>query len=488
MILKDILRLENEKIGAGQAAIDFIQSIDNNTVFVICGQQAGLFGGPLYTFYKAMHTVRLSSILSSITSRKVIPMFWVASDDHDFREINHLGLQKDDGNISTIDYTPIEYKNGSPAGEIVLDDGICDAINSLAKHRLPDNKSEQYIDIIKKVWKPGRNWVDAFSEQMSKIFSQYGLVMFNPRWGKIKELCRDIMIAELNDPLASSTLINEEADKFETSKKRRKALRKPEGSTNLFFEYEGVRYPLFYNKNVFSAGESTFSKDEILNIINSSPDRFSPGAVLRPICQDAMLPVAATISGQSERLYLEQINPVYQLFNVTRSIPWPRASFTIIDRRTMRNSEKEKVPLEKMFSDLDHIRLELAKNTFPDNIKNKLDVIENTIDNDFNYLAEKIGSINPTLVKSIIKDKGKILHIIKGIKDRAIREHKNLLQIAENRFVSVSYFLMPDNGPQERWFGIDVLLSILDGTGFDELLKLTSPEEEYHRIIIPEKN
>ena len=117
----------------------------------------------------------------------------------------------------------------------------------------------------------------------------------------------------------------------------------------------------------------------------------------------------------------------------------------------MRISEKEQIALEKMFSDLNHIRLELARKTFPADIKDKLDTIEKTIDNDFNSLAENIGSLDPTLVKSIIKDKGKVLH------------------------------------HQERWFGTDAVISILDGKGFDELLKLTSPEEEYHRIVLPEK-
>ena len=222
--------------------------------------------------------------------------------------------------------------------------------------------------------------------------------------------------------------------------------------------------------------------------MNSTPDRFSPGAVLRPICQDAILPVAAIISGPSEILYLEQIKPAYQLFNITRSIPWPRASFTIIDHRTMRVSEKEKLPLEKMFSDPDHIRLELAKDTFPFDIKNKLDVIENKMDSDFNYLAEKIGSINPSLIESIKKDKGRILHIMKGIEDRALRAHKSSIQITEKRFAAVSHFLMPENGLQERYFGFDLLFSISDKKGFDELINLTSPEEEYHRIVVPEKN
>lgn len=374
--LKDILQRENKCIGAGKAVIDSIRMIDNDTVFVICGQQAGLFGGPLYTLYKAMHTVRLSSILSGHTGRKVIPLFWVASDDHDFQEVKSLGIRTNNGCKIRVEYTPKGYINGSPIGEIIIDDGIFEAIDTLAQHSIPGDESERYIHIIRTAWQPGRSWSDAFTIQMSKIFSQYGLVMLNPRWKGVKELFKNIMTAELSDPLASSMLVNKEADKFKTSKERKKAIRKPVNSTNLFFEIDGIRNPLLVDKNLFRAGESTFSKEELLSFIHSTPDRFSPGAVLRPICQDALLPAVATISGPGERLYLEQINPVYKLFNVDRSIPWSRASFTIIDRRTIRISKKEQIPLEKMFLDMNRIRLEHARDTFPVTIKDKLDAIE----------------------------------------------------------------------------------------------------------------
>ncbi len=484
--LKDILIEGNKRIGAGQKAVESIQSIDNDTVFVVSGQQAGLFGGPLYTLYKAMHTVWLASILSHHTGRKVMPLFWVVSDDHDFQEVKSLGVRTNDGLPKRIEYTPVDYKDGSPVGSIIIDDGIFQSIDSLAKYCTPGEATNRYIDIISSAWQPGKAWSEAFSAQISNIFIEYGIIIFNPQWNNIKALFRDIMIAELSEPLATSTLVNEAAGRLETPKQRRRAIRKPAGATNLFLEQEGVRCPIIYGKKTFRAGNSKFSKEELLDLVHSSPERFSPGAVLRPICQDSILPVVAMISGPGERLYLKQIDPVYKHFNINRSIAWPRASFTIIDRRTMRTSEKEKVSLDKLFSDVNHIRLELARNTFPSEIKNKLESLESAGDRGFDSLAESIGSLDPTLVASIIKDKGKVLHIIREIKKRAVRAHKKTLDISENRLRSASYFLMPDGGAQERWFGTDAVISIFEGSGFDELLKLTSPGEERHRIVFPE--
>jgi|GEM_PF-4164809 bacillithiol synthase len=484
--IKEILLSQNSCIDAGDAALEAIESIDSNTAFVICGQQAGLFGGPLYTLYKAMHAVRLSSVLSELSGKRIVPLFWIASDDHDFEEVASLGIRTNDGSVLRLSYTPKYYQEGAPVGDIVIDDGISDAIDMLEDHIGPGDFSAHYMSIIKSSWQPGVKWADAFAKQISALFREHGLVIFDPRGDGAKTLFREIMTAELNDPAASSSMVNAEADKYKTSKERKRAIRKPEDSTNLFYESGGVRHGLFFANGRFSAGNEVFSKDEMLGIIASAPERFSPGAALRPVCQDFVFPAAALISGPGERFYLKQIEPVYSHFNVSRSIPWPRASFTLIDQKTVRISDKEQIPLEKMFQDPDSIRAEHARNTFPPNMKNNLDKLEQTIDDDLNTIADQVGTIDPTLIKSIQKEKGKILHTINGIRTRAVRAHKSKTELSENRYVSSSYFLAPDGGPQERWFGIDAVISLFRDRGFDELLELTSPDEGSHRIIVPD--
>ena len=484
--VKDILRSQNRSIGAGDAALNAIENIGTDTAYVICGQQAGLFGGPLYTLYKAMHAVRLSSVLSERSGKQIVPLFWIASDDHDFEEVGSLGIRTDEGSAQRVEYTPEQYLKGAPVGDIVIDGGISGAVEMLEKHIVPGDFSGRYISIIKSSWQPGVKWADAFAKQISALFSEYGIVMFDPRGDGAKALLREIMTAELNDPAASSGIINAEAEKYETSKERKRAIRKPEGSTNLFYESGGVRYALFFYGSRFRAGDEAFSKDEMLEMIESAPERFSPGAALRPVCQDFVFPAAALISGPGERFYLKQIEPVYRQFNVSRSIPWPRASFTLIDQKTVRISEKEHIPLEKMFQDTDSIRAEHARSTFPQEMKDTLDALELTIDNKLDTIADQIGTIDSTLINSIQKEKGKILHTINGIRTRAVRAHKSKTELSENRYISSSCFLAPDGGPQERWFGIDAVTSLLRDRGFDELLELTSPGEGSHRIIMPD--
>jgi bacillithiol synthase len=483
-VLKTILERENTRTGAGEKALESIRSIDVDTLFIVAGQQAGLFGGPLYTMYKAIHVIRLSARLSEALSRNVVPVFWIASDDHDLDEVKSLGLRTPDGSPFRVEYTPAAVTPGIPVGEIVLVDSIAVAIETLAARMTPGERADTYLGIIRSAWQPGIKWSDAFARQMAALFSSWGLVLLDPRWKGIKPLFSGIMSRELEDPLASSKLVNEEADRAGSSAARRKALRKPENSTNLFFETDdGVRNPVLWQNETFSAGQSRFSKAELLSLLESAPERFSPGAALRPVCQDFLLPAAALIAGPGERIYLEQIAPLYTYFKVNRSIIWPRASFTLLDKKSLRTAEKEKVSLDIFFRGADRIKTELAKKSFPPELKLALDTLSQTTTEGFDRVAAQIRSLDPSLVEMVEKEKGKALHIIEGISDRALRAHKSDSSLAETRTRSAAYFLSPQGGAQERWFGMDAIYPALGEDGLKEMMERTSPGEEKHRVV-----
>ena len=480
--LKAILSAENRRIGSGQATLDAIGHIGTDTVFVVCGQQAGLFGGPLYTLYKAMHAVKLARLLTDRTDRTVLPLFWIASDDHDFNEVSTLGTRAGDGMVS---HVPANYREGMPVGDIMLDNGVTDALDSLSELAAGGPDFESYFRLLRESWQPGILWTDAFARQFAGLFADRGLIMFDPRWQGAKALFRDIFKTELVDPLASSALVNEEAEAFENAKLKKKALRRPDGGTNLFHEKDGIRRLVYTDPAGFRAGDRTYTRDELIRKVDSESERFSPAAALRPVCQDAVFPTAALIAGPGERVYLGQLDRVYKLFGVERSIPWPRASFTIIDRKTLRTADKEGIAPAELFADIDHIRNLVARESFPPKLEETFAAAETALDGHFDNLAAVVGSIDPTLTDAVRKEKGKVLHSVEALRQRTLRSHKARLTVSEKRLASASSFLLPGGEPQERRYGIDAVLSVLAGEGFGDLLAMTSPGENRHRIIVP---
>ena len=477
-----ILAREHSRLGAGALAMSAISSIGNDTVFVIAGQQAGLFGGPLYSLYKAMHAVSLAKRLADSTGLNVLPVFWIASDDHDFEEVASHTVLSRQGDVSTISYRPDTLIDFQPVGDIILDSGIETVINDFQEALPPGDIGDKYLALIRSAWQVGVSWSEAFSRQFLGLFQKHGLILFDPRWDGAKALLTGIYQQELADPLKSSALVNEQADILEKSTGKR-GLRKPQDSTNLFLETAGVRQALHFADGSFLAGDSTLEKTDLDAILEKEPKRLSPGAALRPVCQDSLFPTVALIGGPGERLYLSQLAPLYEHFAVAASTVWPRASFSVIDKKSTRNAEKESIALCDLFTNYEKLMASLAKGSFPADAANAFEALESSIVEGYDRIATQIGNIDQSLSGAADKEKGRALHSVGKLKERAVRAHKASLDLSEKRLRAITSFLMPDGAPQERRLGVDAILQALAGEGFAALIELCSPGEESHRIV-----
>jgi len=481
--LADILEREHARLGADSRTMARIAGMREECIAVVCGQQAGLFGGPLYTLYKAMHAVRLSERLSHDTGRTVTPVFWVATDDHDFGEVSSLGLKTPDGTTARVEYRPDGYREGMPVGDIMLDEGVSVAVETLARHLPPGGDGEAYSALIRDMWRPGRSWADAFAAQILRIFGDAGLVLVDPRWNGIKTFFSPVMAAEIREPWASTALINDGADEFESARLRKRALRKPEHATNLFLDVDGIRQAVYFENGVFQAGEVSLGRDELSLLLDSEPGRFSPAAALRPVCQDAMIPVAALIGGPGERLYLSQVARLYSHFGVDGSLVWPRASFTVVEPRIARIAEKEGIPPARLFDDPGHLHTMLAESSLPKGFTAAMDTLRRSVEAGFAAIGREIESIDPTLGAAVAKERGRVMHTLDGVSGRAVKAQKASLDVSGRRLATASYLLRPGGVQQERWFGADAILPLIGREGFARLCSLTSPGEERHRIV-----
>ena len=482
--LRKVLREGNTRIGASPEALARIEAMTAHTVFVVAGQQAGLFGGPLYTIYKALHAARLAERLAETTERDVIPVFWIASDDHDFDEVSHLGIRTPSGNAATVTCRPETYRDGMPVGDIVLDSTVSEAVENMLSSMPGGDRRDWYADLLRKTWKPDVLWTDSFAREIASLTGEMGLVMLDPRWHGFKELCVPVMMREIDEPLVSTALINAAADAFDSAGEKRKGLRKNDTTTNLFIEIDGFRTPLRYENGAFKALDNIYDANDIAGMLSTEAELFSPAAGLRPVCQDSVMPVSAMIAGPGERRYLSQLKDVYSRFDVEPSIVWPRSSFTLVERKIGRTAEKEGIPLQMMFEPLDQLTAKHAADSFPPDASSAFDSLRAVLLEKMALLTVPLEAIDPTLIPATEKEQGRILHILSGLQEKAMRSHKRTVSISCERFASASGLLRPNGMPQERWFGVDLLLSLTGHEGITGFAALTSPGEELHRLFI----
>ena len=285
---------------------------DKKTLTIITGQQLGILGGPLYTFYKIITTIKLSEYLSErYDDYKFVPVFWLEGDDHDFNEVRSIKVFNDANNLLTIGYKDEieEDELRQSVGKINFDQSINDFFDQLDKALKPSDFKDSILERLKNIYKEGRSFKDAFRQLMFDLFDEYGLVIFDPQDDQVKKLLKPVFKKEITDFRAhTEKLVHVSATLEELYHAQVKV--KP---VNLFLRVDEGRYSIepVDNEYRLKRKRRSFNQEQLLELLENEPDKFSPNVLLRPICQDYLFPTAFYVAGPSEISYFAQIKLLY---------------------------------------------------------------------------------------------------------------------------------------------------------------------------------
>jgi len=317
--LADLLDVVNRSM-ENRLDPSILSAIRDDGVFVVTGQQPGLLTGPMYTFFKAVTVLLLCQKLNKTSPKRIIPAFWIASEDHDIDEVNRVTVSGD-----KFVFTPrgINREHGVPqVGDISLAE-CRDPMIKFLNDILPPNDFKQWIlDTITSC--KFDNFGSMFGILLKKLFHEWDLVLID-----------SIAIRPLAGELMAQMVINwkqlEESFAQGSQLLRSNGYEAQLDRLNLFRISEGLRRRIDMNPMTSSPDNRPDTLATLSEKIRQDPESFSPGAALRPIVQDALIPVLATIGGPSELLYLWQISPLYKTLNIKRSKLHPRISGTFVE-------------------------------------------------------------------------------------------------------------------------------------------------------------
>jgi bacillithiol biosynthesis cysteine-adding enzyme BshC len=292
---------------------------ERGTVCVVTGQQAGLFLGPLYTFYKALTAIAWARAVERETGARCVPVFWLQSEDHDYKEIASCAAAP--GLSLSL---PLDERSCSVAHRS-LPEEVRALTARLEEALAPLPFASEILPLVREAYLPGRSPVDAFADLLGSVFAGEGLLVFNPRCPEVARLSApvyEVALRRCEEVEAALVRRGEalEAAGFGEQVQVRK------GSPLVFFHGaapDGPRHRVRIDK-----------RDELLEAVQREPMRLSSSALLRPIVQDAILPAVAYVGGPAELGYLAQCAELYPLFGVRPSLAVPRARFRIVDART----------------------------------------------------------------------------------------------------------------------------------------------------------
>ncbi len=327
------LRPHAVRLGAPDEALRSLERLAQpGSMAVVTGQQAGLLLGPMYTLSKAMTAVRLAERLDT-EDRPVVPVFWVASQDHDVAEVDHAFLLDASETLHEARVTrPAEVPVGRipMAGEMVIA-----VAASLARHEPSPARGPEVLALLDETASASRSFADWFSAQLYRLLGRYGLVVVDPLDPAVATLFSKVLRREVYEPLAGPERVNAAGQAL-----RRRGhvpqLGRGDGATNLFIELPGDdglprRRLLRAVRGGFVADGTRLATAEVLARLDEDPTAVTPAAGLRPVVQDVLLPTAVSVLGPGELAYVAQLRGVYELHDVPMPLAWPRATVTVLE-------------------------------------------------------------------------------------------------------------------------------------------------------------
>ena len=440
--------------GAPPEAVASARSLtDPKTVAIVTGQQAGLFGGPLFTLLKALTAVKLARRVSVEHGVTAVPVFWVHAEDHDLDEISTCDVLTDDFTPHALT-VPHDADSGLPASAMRLTDSITDVVAEL-RQVLPETEfSETVLEELTRAYRPGAGMVDAFSRWMDGLLGELGLVIFDGSDPDAKPLVRSVLARALEAPRETSALAVRSGTDLSTlgyhtqvtpsldaaalfySGGRRESIRLvPEGPS-----VDGM----------FQVGTETIAGDQLRARAADRPDLFSPNVLLRPVIQDAMFPTVGYVAGPSELAYLAQLRRVYDHFDIPMPVVYPRASATILDTATLRFLGRYDVEFERLQARDDAVLNRLLAALLPKAVERTLSDAEQATGERLAAVAAEVAAVDPTLVGAVETTQGRVNRDLQNLRNKIIQAAKRRDATLRRQFHRARSQAFPNGGLQER--------------------------------------
>jgi bacillithiol biosynthesis cysteine-adding enzyme BshC len=460
--LCDALEAMNKRWGAGAETLANIARLrEADCVAVVSGQQAGLFTGPLYTVYKALSAVKLAGCLTQ-RGTKAVPVFWIATEDHDFAEVATAEFIGCDCRLASVNVETKMHAEGSPVGSVALDASIDETIKRLLDV-LPSTEFIPEVErLLRETWKPGVGYGDAFAQMITRLIGCYGLILLDPLDAKLKQLAAPLYAeAARRAPVMATALVTRSRELEEAGYHAQVAT--SENAFPLFLHTEdGARHAIARTTNGrYKAKDAReeYTAEELAEMALREPQRFSPNVTLRAVVQDYLLPTVAYFGGAAEIAYFAQTAEVYKTLNRPATPILPRASLTIVERRTWRTLERYGLDLADLFDGLDAVLARVVEEHLGSETAQTFNHTEESINRELDTLQEQLKNVDPTLSDALETGRRKIKYQLEGLRTRFHRAQMGRDRAAHRQLERAFAALYPNKTLQERHINITSLLA-----------------------------
>ena len=460
----EILERQNKSWGASSATLENIQRFRSGACGLVTGQQVGLFGGPAFSVYKALSAVKLAREAEKL-GISCVPIFWLATEDHDLDEVNQAHIPNAEGNSEALTAS-IQTTKDAPVGSIKFGSEIAETVTKAAA-LLGETDASRALG---ECYRPGETFGTAFAKLLARVFAEFGVILLDgsdPELDQISApLYRD---AIARAPELEAALLKR--DEQLRAAEYHQQVRITESSTLLFMFRDGARVPVHLEAGGFVVGGEEISSQEMVRLTETSPEIFSPNVLLRPVVQDHILPTLAYVGGAAEVAYFAQVAVVYEKLAGRITPILPRFSATLIEPKLQSLLEKYKLSFTDVFQGPEGLRQAIGSHLLPPNLQSSFDQATSAVEKSMKAVRESLAKLDKTLVESADHAEQKMLYQITNLHSRAARAELRQSEIVGRHADILSNGLYPHKALQEREaagvyflakYGPDLLRGLLD--------------------------
>ena len=438
--LAALIRAQQERRGASGATIAAGARLgDPRSVAIVTGQQAGLFGGPVYTILKALTAIKLAEQVSREHGVTAVPVFWIESEDHDWEEVRSCTVLDAEMAPATVALPARTAGDPVPVATIAVDEHIDGVLTDLERILPATEFRDALIADLRAAYAPGTGMADAFGRVLERVLGDRGLVVYDASDPAAKPLVGDLFARELSAPGQTATQAAAAGAEL-TARGYHAQVQTSDPHSVSLFHLDGARRPIQQPAGFIKEATDT-------------PAAFSPGVLLRPLVQDTVLPTICYVAGPNELAYLGQLRTVYDRFGVPMPLMYSRATATVLDSAAMRFLAKYEVPFESLQSQDDGALNELLKTQIPPEIDEALASAGRALEERMSRVVETLPLLDPTLEGAAKNTLGKMQKDLENLQGKTIQAAKKKNETLRRQFQRTRALAFPNGHPQERAIG-----------------------------------
>lgn len=437
---------------------------------VTTGQQPGLFGGPLYGIHKALTAVRLAETLEARLGRPVLPVFWVASDDHDWAEANHVDIVDVDNELRHIEVAAPDPDRSPPLHRVELHASIRESLDAFTRC-LPDTDFTPELEtLLRSAFREGGTLPDGYAALMRGLLGRFGLYVTDAAHPAVKRASGPLLLDELDRSREREGVLGETARRLEAAGYD---LQVPilENGVNLFLEGDAGRERLYRDDEGYRLRASgvLVSADEVRRRFEEDPRVLTPNVLLRPVVESAVFPTLAYVGGPGEMAYFGQLGDYFASHGIRMPVVFPRWAATTVESKIRKVLDKFGLEMERLQQPFHELAGEIARDEMPQDVRAALGKLRGTVAQGVAELQSVTRGLDPTLKGPVQHVRSQTFQALDELERKVTQAVKRESEIALSQLEKARVHLYPDGKPAERVHNVFYFLARY-GVGFLDAL------------------